>query len=255
MNRYLISGLILSTAIPAFAQSAQPGRAISIVDKLNEPMPLVDFEEASFDTVIDWLADQTKLNIVVRWQTLEGLGLDRDKPISVKLANVRVSQALWNIMNDAGGPDVKLAYRAQGNLLVLSTQEDLGSEMFVRVYDIADLLARVPRFTNAPQLDISQASQGGGGAGGGGGGGGNIFGNSSGGNSDDEDEEGNNAEGEENADVTRLIELIRTTIEPDSWAEVSGEGKGTIQAFRNQLVVRNNIKVHQLLDSSAIDLR
>lgn len=255
MRGYIISGLLIALAIPAFAQSRAP-RHMSIADKLNEPIASFDFTDTPFDQVIDYLTDLTHLNIVVRWQTLEGLGIERDKPINVKLVNVRLSQVLWNVMNDAGGPDVKLAYRAQGNVLVLSTAEDLGNEMFVRVYDIADLLARVPRFTNAPQLDLSQASQGGGGgAGGGGGGSSNIFGSNSG-SSDEDEDENDTQEGEESPDVRRLIELIRATIEPDSWAETSGEGKGTIMAFRNQqLVVRNNIKVHQLLDRGALDIR
>ena len=38
---------------------------------------------------------------------------------------------LWMIMNAAGGSDVKLAYRASNNLLILSTADDLGTEIFL----------------------------------------------------------------------------------------------------------------------------
>ncbi|MCH8800762.1 MAG: hypothetical protein IH963_07625 [Chloroflexi bacterium] len=148
-------------------------------------------------------------------------------------------------MNEAGGTDVKLAYRASGNLILLSLHDDLGKDMLVKVYDVRDLLVRVPRFTNAAQLNpgqaLNQAGQGAGGQGGGGGGGG-------GGNSqlfsddeDDDDQDQNDGAG----DMERLIQVIVDTVEPDTW-NVNG-GLGSITPLRGQIIVRNSILVHQLL--------
>src|SRR5262249_3513798 len=130
-----------------------------------------------FDQVIDWLAQYTGMQIVVRWENLTDAGVSRDKPITMSVKKLRFSQVLWMVMNEVGGTDLKLAYRASANLLILSTAEDLGKEMLGRVYDVSDLLVRVRNFTNAPQVDISgQTGGGGGGAGGGGGGSQNVFG-------------------------------------------------------------------------------
>jgi len=207
---------------------------------LDQRIDEIAFEDAPFEQVMEWVAEYSKMNISVRWQQLEDLGVDRDKTISVSAKNLRLSQILWMIMNEAGGTDVKLAYRAQGDLLVMSTEEDLGQEMLVRVYDVSDLLVEIKDFTSAPQIDFQQISQQVSSGSGGGGGGQSIFGNDS---SNDDDDDNNDNEDDE--DIRELINLIQATISPDSWTTLGGTG--TIEAFRNQLVVRNNILVHQHL--------
>ena len=187
----------------------------------------------------------TEANVVVRWEKLEDIGVDRDKPITLKVRNLRLSQVLWMIMNEAGGSDVKLAYRATGNMLVLSTEEDLSSEMIVRVYDVSDLLANVPRFTNASRLDpaqsLNQLSQNSGnlGSGGGGGGGGQSQLFETGQNDENDDD------GDGSGSMAEIVQLITDLVEPDSW--VQGGGPGTIQPFRKHIVVRNTLLVHQRL--------
>lgn len=227
-------------AVCAYGQVGAPGakRLMRTDDILNQRMPEVSFEDAPFDQVLDWIANITGLDIVVRWEQLENQGVERDKAITVRVKNLRLTQVLWMIMNEVGG-DVKLAYRASGTLLVLSTAEDLGKEMITKVYDVSDLLVKLPRFRNAPQIDLTQ--QTGGGAGGGTGG--QIFSQTGGGQDDEENDQGDEQDDEE---MQKLIELITQTVEPDSWA-VNGAGPGTIHAFRRQIVVRNNILVHQRL--------
>ncbi len=230
-------GLLTATAL---------GQTRSTLTLLNDRIPEVSFEDAPFDQVMDWVADYSNVNVVVRWQSLELSGIERDKPITIRVRNLRLSQVLWMVMNEAGGSDVKLAYRASGNLLVMSTADDLGQEMMVRVYDVSDLLIRVPRFRGAPRIDLTQQSAGGGG------GGGNVFGGSSGGGGQDDDEDQGGQGNDVNDELAeQMIDLIRQTIEPDSWVE--NGGLGTIQAFGRQLVVRNNILVHQSLGGPVED--
>jgi hypothetical protein len=242
MRNAIAIGLVGLLAATAFGQTR------STLAMLNDRIPEVSFQDAPFDQVMDWVADYSNANVVVRWQALELLGVERDKPITVRVRNLRLSQVLWMVMNEAGGADVKLAYRASGNLLVMSTADDLGEEMMVRVYDVSDLLIRVPRFRGAPRIDLTQQSSGGAG-------GGNVFGGSSGGggqNDDDENNQGGGGQGNENDELAQqMIDLIQQTIEPYSW--VQNGGLGTIQAFGRQLVVRNNILVHQSLGGPVED--
>jgi len=244
MRRLITLGLVL-----ALASSSALGQVVAgdttgptttkiptTLKFLNERVEEVTFEDAPLDQVMEWIADLTPMNVVTRWQILEDAGVERDKPISMHVRNLRLSQVLWMIMDEAGGSDLKLAYRASGELLIISTSEDLGKEMLLRVYDVSDLLVEAQDFYGAPNIDLSQVSQNSGS----GGGSNNLFDDSG----NDEDENNRNDD-EDNASINELITLIVQTVEPDSWAD--NGGLGTIQAFRNLLVVRNNILVHQAL--------
>ena len=123
--------------------------------------------------------------------------------------------------------------------MTISTAEDLSREKITRVYDVADLLVRVPTIPNRMSIDLTQLSQQAGQ--GGGGGGQSIFGGGGGSMQDNDDRvrEGNNE------DIEELINLIIQTVEPDSWAD--NGGTGTIHAYNKLLVVYNSILVHQKL--------
>jgi hypothetical protein len=191
---------------------------------------------------MEWLADFTQLNISVRWQTLEDAGVARDTPITIQARNLRLSQILWMIMNEAAGSDLKLAYRASGTLLILSTEEDLSREMVTKIYDVADLLLDVPRAPRSMSFDVTQGMGQGGQSGGGGGSGTGMFGQGT--QQNQQQEQYGNEQGGQ-AQMDKLIELIQQTVEPDSW-HLNG-GQGTIVAFQRSLVVRNTILVHQRL--------
>lgn len=264
MFRYFAAGmLLLAISTTALAQSL-PRRTARVAPRptvdptlkaLNTIIPTAEYTEQPLESVIEALGEYTKANIQVRWQKVEDSGVPRDKPISLKVSNVPLSMVLWLVMSEAGGGEVKLAYRATSNaggtLIILSTDDDLGAEMVTKVYDVTDLLVNVPRFDNAPRIDPSQAlqgvsSSGGGGLGGSGGssGGGNIF-SDQGEEDQEENQNGVNAPGME-----ELIRLIVDTIEPDSW--VQNGGRGTITPFRYQIVVRNSLIVHQRLNGYKI---
>lgn len=248
-----VAAILLFTSISSLAQEPQrgsDGKALTAANSANKgqatlpqlelKIPEITFQDVPFEQVMEYIADYSKMNVVVRWEAVIAAGVSRDKNISLKVKNIKLSQVLWMVMNEAGGADVKLAYRAAGNLLILSTADDLGKEMIVKVYDVADIIQRVPSFTG-PQIDVSQQQSGGQG-----GGGQNVFsGGQQGGNNNQQDDQQNQQGGAVRPELQQLITLITTTVEPDSW-EING-GKGTIQGFKNGLVVRNTILVHQKL--------
>ncbi len=228
--------LPLLLAVTVCAQS--PGRAT--LELLHQRLPEVTVRDLPFTQVMDFIADLTRLNIVVRWQTIEDAGIPRDKPLSIHVKNLRLAQVLWLVMNEAGGTDVKLAYRASGTLLVLSTAEDLDREMVTKVYDVSDLLARVRSADRTPAIKPPQGAP------------------------DDSNtifdeprtrsyppepsEVGSTGQTPEMRD---LIALIRDTIEPDSWNEHGG--LGTIHSYRGLLVIRNTLLVHQRIGGYATE--
>src|SRR5687768_11714279 len=133
MRTIFTAALILAITAPSLAQTANTappaGRRPGAINEgtltlLNQRIPEVSFEDLPLDQVIEWLQGYTGMNVNVRWQTLIDASVARDKPITLKVKGLRLSQVLWMIMNEAGGADTKLAYRATGKLLILSTEED-----------------------------------------------------------------------------------------------------------------------------------
>jgi hypothetical protein len=248
----LVLGLVAATALaqePSRPRATPRPQASSTLGILNQRVPELTFEELPFEQVMDWLAEFTKLNVTVRWQVLADAGIDRDKPVSIQAHNLRLSQVLWLIMSGVAGSEIKLAYRASGNLLVLSTAEDLDKEMVTKIYDVADLLIRLPRAGRQGAFNVTQGlGQGGGqGGGGGSGAGGGMFGQGQGQQQQQQGAQGGygaNAGGPD-TQIQELVDLIRQTVEPDTWRE--NGGPGSIIAFQRSIVVRNTILVHQRL--------
>jgi hypothetical protein len=249
MRVLIVAGVLAALASSTVVGQTQTGdergtggaraRVPSTLRYLNERIDEVAFEEAPLDQVMEWLGSLTPMQVYPRWQTLEDAGIDQDKPISMNVRGLRLSQVLWLLMKEAGGPDIVLAYRASGRLLTISTAEDLSKEMVTRVYDVADLLVRVPTIPNRMSIDLTQLSQQ---QGQGGGSSQSIFGGAGGGSQQYDDDRGREDDQE---DIDELVNLIIQTIEPDSWTD--NGGYGTIHAYNKLLVVYNNILVHQKL--------
>ena len=228
---------------------AEPLR-IPAAQRLQLRLAAIEFDAAPLEDVFAQVALAANVNLVVRWELLAEVGIERDKPISMSVRNLRLRQVLWLVLNEAAGDDVKLAYRADDNLILVSTLEDFNSSLVTRVYDVRDLIMPIPRdagFASERTQDvpISVQPQVAGGAVGVrpiirryssgvyfGEEGQRLF-----------DEERADDEREEN--LRKLIEAVITSIEPDSWM-VNG-GRGTIVAFRGRIVVRNSPLVHQKL--------
>lgn len=253
MKGFLVAAATLAlVAAAALAQTDQSQRQTprprtpDTLRVLNQRIPDVRFQDTPFEQVMEWLTDLTQLNISVRWQILQDAGVSRDTPISIQARNLRLTQVLWLVMNEAGGTETKLGYRASGNLLILSTAADLDKEMITKIYDVSDLLIRLPQASRQAAFDVTQGmGQGGAGTSGGGGGGagGGMFGGQ--GMNQQNDQYGqDNTQGSQ-TEMQTLVDLIQQTVEPDSWRQ--NGGLGTIIPYQRMLVVRNTILVHQRL--------
>ena len=209
-------------------------------DMLLKPVKSVEWDEITFEEVIEWLRgfSEENVNVVPRWAPLNVEGVDRDSFITLRLSNVTVAEVLNQTVEQlADGGQV--TYRAVGNILKISTTEDFNRKMYVRVYPVPDLTFIVPDFTqSAPVIDLESASRSTGG-GGGGGGGQSVFGGAS--SSSDEFED-NEQEKEER--MEELIDMIRAVIAPESWAE-TGSGLGELRFWSSSLVVYNTADVHE----------
>ena len=242
MRKPVLTTLIaVSVASVAIAQTAgtEPQPPMSALELLDKRVPEVSFEETPFEQVVEWLREHTGVNVTVHWQVMQDAGLERDTPISLKARNIRLSQVLWMIVNQAAGSELEMAYRVSDDLITLSLREDFEREMIAKVYDVSDLLLRIPRFRNAARLNAAEAL--------------NNTGSGDGQSRTaalfraDEAEPSETGDGRTSLDrdIRELIRVIQRAIEPTSWQGQGGGG--TVTGLRRQLIVRNTPHVHQLL--------
>ena len=234
-----------------------------VVQLLKLRVDAINWEDQTLGNVVEWLESLAPVNVVVSWHALETVGIDRDTPVTLRLRGVTVASILTAVLEQVGEGDT-VRWRGQGNTLKISTREEFNRKLHTRVYDVADLVFPVPDF---PTPNVGPAGGGGGfgggglgggggfgggGLGGGGLGGGDLgggslgggfggggFGGQGGGGAG----QGTGQEGSVEENLEKLVELIKNTVEPESWDDAGG--KGTIRIWRQSLVIRNNIEVHE----------
>jgi hypothetical protein len=114
--------------------------------------------------------------------------------------------------------------------------------MYVRVYDVTDILFKVPNFgQSAPQIDLQQTKTS---SGSGGGSGQSVFSGGSGGGREQEDS-GEQADQRIEQELTKMRESIQRTIAPETWDVAAG--RGHIEIINRMLVVSNTIEVHEMI--------
>lgn len=214
----------------------------SAIRLLRKSVESVDWLDTPFEEVISWLKDESegRVNIVPRWGQLSVESVDRDTLVSLQLNNGTVAEVLIETLEHIA-PGGELRFRAVGNNLKISTRTDFDRKMYVRVYDVTDILAKVPDFgQTAVNVDLQQQT----GGGQGGGGGQSVF---QGGSSGGQEVTGDQAEQELEERLEELRDMLLVLIEPASWATATTGGQGTIQVFNRMLIVRNTIEVHEAI--------
>ncbi len=204
---------------------------------LDRKLPEVRFDAVGFSDVVDFLRDVTGANIIVKTKALETAGIDKNTPVTIRLHDLKFSTVLRQILDDVGGGTVKLDYTVDDGVINISTADDLAKATDTRVYDIRDMLADVPDFTQVQQPNFQSAQRGGvGGGGGGNNGGGNLFGG--------QQQQANGQNGADNRDtkVTAIVGAITATVATQSWGTT-----GSISPFASgqQLIVTQTPENHR----------
>jgi uncharacterized membrane protein YgcG len=239
------------------------GTQEACADLLRKHVASVDWTDKTFEEVLDWVREQGegRVNIVAKWGPLGIESVTRETLVtSLKLNNTTVAEVLNEVLDqlsEAAGTDSQILYRGIGNKLTISTRQDFKKKMYVRVYNIADLLFEVPNFgQDAPLIDLQNAGKSGGG-GGGGGGGQSVF-SGAGGSGGQRGQSGQQAEQQNELRLTKLRQLIEATIAPETWDTTTGTqaggstgaaigDRGRIRVINTSLVVLNTIEVQEMI--------
>ena len=240
-----VSALRAESARVATHERAQPIRAL-----LQKRVDGVQWDGQTFSDVIDWLraqaADVGKISIVPRWRALEVESVDSDSEVTLKMSNVTVKEVLDETLDQLSDLD-PITYVGSGNVLRISTKSDFDKKLFVRVYDLSDLMLRIKDFQGSPQIDLQQQQQNTGGGGGGSNGQAQVQsmfqGSGGGGSNDDDNEEDSEEEDQQRAD--EIMNTIKLVVEPNSWTD--NGGLGSMAVLNKQLLVLNTLSVHEVL--------
>jgi general secretion pathway protein D len=234
------------------ASSTEAERAVDA--KLHQRIPKLDFDDTEFSSVVTFLRETSGLDIDPHWAALDAAGLgggnSKTAKVSVHLTDKSFETVLNVILDKLGGgqTDLKFIVDKEGTVLI-STKEDLSTDRYksARVYDISDLLVRVPMIPG-PVLDLSQSTPGGGGNGGGSGGGTGIFGSNTTSGSNTVD---NNPTKQQVLDA--ISNAITNSVEPESW-KPNGQ-VGSLTQFGSGLVIQQTADAHAKISNLLAQLR
>lgn len=234
---------------PAAPAQATADDALCLLD---EPLPDLDWRNVRLADAFMRLGSMVPTNFVIRWRELEQIGVTRDDILDVQTRRLTLAQVLWVIFNQVDASDARMAYTALPHAIVISSEDDIGSQMIVKIYPMADLaLSTAVEDPVAYTPTRRQRSAAGGG--------GEVaaadgFGIGPGKRgaavwtpldlSGLKDLTVSNQEIYEER-LRRLAVILTETIEPESWA-VNG-GQGSIQVYNGHFIVRNSLKVHEMI--------
>lgn len=224
-----------------------------LLEKLNMNIAKLKCPGESFEDVINFLRQYSGANFYVNWRALEAAGIERTATVTLDLKDVTLSKALELLLSDVGGGATELGYVMSSGVITISTQEELNKDKQTRVYQISDLVHRVPNFIGERvKVDaIGDAVSSGSSSSGGGGSSEGLFGDE--GDSESTDtgrEEENMTKGEA---ISRLTDLIKSTIDPNNWRP-DGE-IGSISTFNGNLVITQTSENHRRIDKLIAKLR
>ena len=232
-----------------FAESAANRRVARVLNHTTIP---VDFQRNTFGQVANFLSQVSGENIYVDWKALDFIGVNIDDEVTLQLNDITLSAALDRVLEQVGDDLDRPQWAIQDGMVTISSEQALRKHTVTVVYDIRDLLFKVPYFGNAPELDLGSAlSQAGdaarnssGGFADNSGGAGAIF-------SDPADESPRLSREEL---VDQIVGIIQENIDPEGWRELGGD-TGTLQELNGNLIITNTVRNHRQIEGLLSQLR
>ncbi len=187
---------------------------------LSKPVTL-DVTDQPLGDILDFISEITgaEFEPIYLTDNTTANGMDPETPITIKVSNVPALVVLDRVLLraqriEASGDEYTWQFTDIGSL-EMGPKLELNHNQRVELYDLADLLFVVPDFDNAPNFNLQSAVQAASGSGGGGGGSGRspFTGGA---------QRTDLASAEDRAQA--ITDLIQSTIEPDQWVDLGGDG-------------------------------
>ncbi len=229
----------------------------------------VNFNQSPLSVVVDTLGRMAGINVHLDRRGLVAEGVTSDTPVTIALSQPVSLQSALNLILE----ELRLSYVIRNEVLLITSEQTRDTDVYQEVYNVADLVIGIPNFVPGSEVGLPAAIRNAHnrvGAGGMPGSTGAIpltiaadtmdrgTGNASvlaqmgatgmiPGVGQTSPRNGVNVGpgGAAMADFESLIELITTTIAPDSWEEVGGAGTVSEFAGNLSLVISQTQEVHE----------
>jgi len=195
----------------------------AILQALNNRVT-VNFKNSRLEDALEYLRTVTGQSIVLDPEAMKEVEASYDSPVTLSAKGVTVRTVLRKILNDLG-----LGYVIQNEVISVTSAQKAKESMVVRRYYVGDLLAGLntidtarfppvfqirPPFaaTVVPQIQAGQLAQ----------------------------------------SVKDLIEMIETSVDPQSWRSNGGSGTIFFHAPSLSLIVKQSAEVHAQLGSGGL---
>ncbi len=181
-----------------------------------------------------WWSNTTGIPLVINWRELEASGVDPDTRIDLNLRSAPAASVLALLLKQITF-DQPLMYETTSLYIRILSKAQADKETVTLVYDIKDLIVKIPSFTNAPSFDLNDAlsNTSSGGSSGGAQSSTTLFGEGT----EKEEVKSDAEKGEE------IASLIREMIEPSIWQELGGQ-HSSVRYFHGRLIIKAPRYVH-----------
>lgn len=193
----------------------------------------IDLADARLEDVLRFVQEVTGAELEPVWTSGNTIGLDKDKRITLNIKNQPALLALEKILTKAQDDFQQNTWQMSDyGAMEIGPKDALNKTRRVEIYDINDLLHVIPRYADAPELDLTSVLQQGEG----------------GGQSPFQENQENTDPPRTRAERTQdVIDLLITLVEPDQWVDNGGEA-ASIRAWNGQLIVRAPDYMHRQIN-------
>lgn len=173
----------------------------------------IRFKDSPFESVIEALSTMTGQPIIVDRSALKEADIAYDTPVTAQVKGVSLRTLLHKILGEYG-----LAYVVKDEAIQITTAAKAKEMMVTRAYPISDLVAGLGPWGGTNGLFLPPGFQ--------------------------------QAQVADN--VKHIIDLIQTSVEPDSWRANGGGGTIVYHAPTMSLVIKQSAEVHAMLASGGL---
>lgn len=147
--------LVIMAALPCLAMADTGGaaptppkrstaRLSSSERALKQKLDEFSIDGIPFKDAINMLRDASGANFFVKWSVLEQAGVDPEAPVTVKVKGTTLAKTLQLILDSVEQEGLALGYYVHENVITISVSHTVRTDLVTRVYDITDLMYRIP---------------------------------------------------------------------------------------------------------------
>ena len=120
----LVFGVLIGLVLCCGVRAEERDIDERVIVQIDRNLPEIRFTGQELADVIDFLRDVGGVNIFVNWRALESAGISKTTPVKLQLKNVKLRNALKQILDPLGTDKGKAEFTIRDGVLVISTVPD-----------------------------------------------------------------------------------------------------------------------------------